>query len=70
MLLFVQAPNSIHATRGRNLVESWLQVLRFQSQGFPLVRLGLARLDAFKWAGVAGTFALSPHVYELAQYND
>lgn len=66
MLLLVQAPNHVHATRGRNLVESWLQVLRFQSPSFPLVRLGLARMDAFKWAGVSDTFALSAHVHEVA----
>ncbi|KAJ5086198.1 hypothetical protein N7532_010969 [Penicillium argentinense] len=66
MLLLVQAPNSAHATRGKYLVESWLQVLRCQSQSFPLVKLGLARLDALHWAGLEDTFVLPLHVREAA----
>ncbi|KAJ5574416.1 hypothetical protein VI817_005035 [Penicillium citrinum] len=64
MLLLVQAPNISHATRGKYLVESWLQVLRCQSQSFSLVKLGLARLDALHWAGLEDTFVLPPHVHE------
>jgi hypothetical protein len=64
MLLLVQAPNASHATRGKYLVDSWLQVLRCQSQSFPLVKLGLARLDAMHWAGLEDTFVLPPHVHE------
>lgn len=71
MLLLVQAPNATHAIRGKQLVESWLQVLRCQSQSFPLVKLGLARLDALQWAGLAETFVLPPHVQEVtANAND
>lgn len=62
MLLLVQAPNTAHAIRGKQLVESWLQVLRCQSRSFPLVKLGLARLDALHWAGLEDTFVLPPHV--------
>ncbi|KAJ5115503.1 hypothetical protein NUU61_001262 [Penicillium alfredii] len=65
MLLLVQAPNIAHATRGKSLVDSWLQVLRCQSQSFPLVKLGLARLDALHWAGLSETFALPPQVEEV-----
>lgn len=65
MLLLVQAPNSAHASRAKHLVESWLQVLRCQSQCFPLVKLGLARLDALQWAGLDATFVLPPHVQEV-----
>ncbi|KAJ5751212.1 hypothetical protein N7533_008240 [Penicillium manginii] len=64
MLLLVQAPNASHAARGKYLVESWLQVLRCQSQSFPHVKLGLARLDAMHWAGLEDTFVLPPHVQE------
>ena len=64
MLLLVQAPTISHATRGKYLVESWLQVLRCQSQSFSLVKLGLARLDALHWAGLEDTFVLPPHVHE------
>jgi hypothetical protein len=64
MLLLVQAPNIAHATRGKQLVDSWLQVLRCQSQSFPLVKLGLARLDALHWAGLSTTFVLPPHVQQ------
>lgn len=64
MLLLVQAPNIAHATRGKQLVDSWLQVLRCQSQSFALVKLGLARLDALHWAGLSDTFVLPPHVQE------
>lgn len=64
MLLLVQAPNISHAIRGRHLVDSWLQVLRCQSQSFPLVKLGLARLDALHWAGLGNTFVLPLHVQE------
>ncbi|KAJ5571505.1 hypothetical protein N7535_005165 [Penicillium sp. DV-2018c] len=64
MLLLVQAPNVAHAARGKHLVDSWLQVLRCQSQSFPLVKLGLARLDALHWAGLGNTFVLPPHVQE------
>ena len=66
MLLLVQAPNELHAVRGKSLVDSWLQVLRCQSQSFPLVKLGLARLDALDWAGLANTFVLPPHVQEVS----
>jgi hypothetical protein len=62
MLLLVQAPNVAHAIRGKHLVDSWLQVLRCQSQSFPLVKLGLARLDALHWAGLGNTFVLPVHV--------
>lgn len=65
MLLLVQAPNSAHASRAKYLVESWLQVLRCQSQCFSLVKLGLARLDALQWAGLDATFVLPPHVQEV-----
>jgi hypothetical protein len=65
MLLLVQAPNVAHAARGKHLVDSWLQVLRCQSQSFPLVKLGLARLDALHWAGLGNTFVLPPHVQEV-----
>lgn len=53
MLLLVQAPNIAHATRGEQLVDSWLQGLRYQSKSFSLVKLGLARLDAFIALGCA-----------------
>ncbi|KAJ5897208.1 hypothetical protein N7504_007496 [Penicillium tannophilum] len=66
MLLLVQAPNMAHAMRGKYLVESWLQVLRCQSPSFPLVKLGLARLDALQWGGLADTFMLPPHVQDIA----
>lgn len=62
MLLLVQAPNMAHAIRGKHLVDSWLQVLRCQSQSFPLVKLGLARLDALHWTGLGNTFVLPVHV--------
>lgn len=64
MLLLVQAPNLAHASRGKQLVDSWMQVLRCQSQSFPLVKLGLARLDALHWAGLSSTFVLPPHVQQ------
>ena len=64
MLLLVQAPNVAHAIRGKHLVDSWLQVLRCQSQSFPLVKLGLARLDALHWAGLGNTFVLPLHVQQ------
>lgn len=70
MLLLVQAPNMAHAIRGKQLVESWLQVLRCQSQSFPLVKLGLARLDALQWAGLAETFVLPSHVQEVTANAD
>ncbi|KAJ5278583.1 hypothetical protein N7478_003955 [Penicillium angulare] len=40
-------------------------VLRCQSQSFPLVKLGLARLDALQWAGLDDTFVLPPHVQDV-----
>ncbi|KAJ5296198.1 hypothetical protein PENANT_c021G03926 [Penicillium antarcticum] len=64
MLLLVQAPNGAHAIRAKHLVDSWLHVLRCQSQSFPLVKLGLARLDALHWAGLSNTFVLPLHVQE------
>jgi hypothetical protein len=64
MLLLVQAPNGAHAIRAKYLVDSWLHVLRCQSQSFPLVKLGLARLDALHWAGLNNTFILPLHVQE------
>ncbi|KAJ5989743.1 hypothetical protein N7522_009950 [Penicillium canescens] len=64
MLLLVQAPNGAHATRAKHLVDSWLHVLRCQSQSFPLIKLGLARLDALHWAGLSNTFVLPLHVQE------
>ncbi|KAJ6119160.1 hypothetical protein N7523_003440 [Penicillium sp. IBT 18751x] len=70
MLLLVQAPNIAHAIRGKQLVESWLQVLRCQSQSFPLVKLGLARLDALHWAGLAETFVLPSHVQQVTANAD
>lgn len=70
MLLLVQAPNLAHAIRGKHLVDSWLHVLRCQSQSFPLVKLGLARLDALHWTGLGNTFVLPLHVQEALAHPD
>ncbi|KAI9925600.1 hypothetical protein AWENTII_012739 [Aspergillus wentii] len=65
MLLLVQAPNSERAVKGKHLVDSWLRVLRCQSLSFPLVKLGLTRLDAMHWAGLGQTFVLPQHVQDV-----
>lgn len=70
LLLLVQAPNTDHAIQGKQLVNSWLRVLRCQSQSFPLVKLGLARLDALHWAGLSDSFVLPPHVHEVVIDSD
>lgn len=65
MLLLVQAPNADRAVKGKHLVDSWLRVLRCQSQSFPMMKLGLTRLDAMHWAGLAQTFVLPQHVQDV-----
>ncbi|KAF9891763.1 hypothetical protein FE257_003244 [Aspergillus nanangensis] len=67
LLLLVQAPNAEHAAKGKQLVESWLRVLRCQSQSFPMMKLGLTRLDAVHWAGLGQTYVLPPHVQDVIQ---
>lgn len=62
MLLLVQAPNAERAIKGKHLVDSWLRVLRCQSLSFPLMKLGLTRLDAMHWVGLGRTFVLPGHV--------
>ena len=65
MLLLVQAPNAERAVKGKHLVDSWLRVLRCQSQSFPLTKLGLTRLDAMHWVGLGQTFVLPQHVQDI-----
>ncbi|KAF7169974.1 hypothetical protein CNMCM5623_002498 [Aspergillus felis] len=70
MLLLVQAPNADRAVKGKHLVDSWLRVLRCQSQSFPMMKLGLTRLDAMHWAGLAQTFVLPQHVQHVISGDD
>lgn len=65
MLLLVQAPNAERAVKGKYLVDSWLRVLRCQSRSFPLMKLGLTRLDAMHWVGLGQTFVLPQHVQDI-----
>lgn len=65
LLLLVQAPNAERAVKGKQLVDSWLRVLRCQSVSFPMVRLGLTRLDAIHWVGLEQTFVLPQHVLQV-----
>ncbi|PLB45786.1 fungal-specific transcription factor domain protein [Aspergillus steynii IBT 23096] len=67
LLLLIQAPNADRALKGKQLVESWLRVLRCQSQSFPMMKLGLTRLDAVHWVGLEQTFVLPGHVAEVIQ---
>lgn len=70
MLLLVQAPNAERAVKGKHLVDSWLRVLRCHSLSFPLVKLGLARLDAMHWVGLGQMFALPEHVRNIVLSPD
>lgn len=67
LLLLVQAPNSERAAKGKQLVDSWLRVLRCQCQSFPMMKLGLTRLDAMHWVGLGQTFVLPQHVQDVIQ---
>ncbi|KAG2417269.1 hypothetical protein HFD88_008488 [Aspergillus terreus] len=67
LLLLVQAPNAERAAKGKQLVDSWLRVLRCQSQSFPMMKLGLTRLDAVHWVGLNQTFVLPQHVQDVIQ---
>ncbi|KAL4895528.1 fungal-specific transcription factor domain-containing protein [Aspergillus ambiguus] len=67
LLLLVQAPNAERAAKGKQLVDSWLRVLRCQSQSFPMMKLGLTRLDAVHWVGLDQTFVLPQHVQDVIQ---
>ncbi|KAJ4144221.1 hypothetical protein LMH87_003111 [Akanthomyces muscarius] len=64
-VLLVQAPTAENAPRAKWMLESWRQTLRYQSKAFPILRLAMARLNAFYWGGLAETFCLPPHVQEV-----
>ncbi|KAJ5660874.1 uncharacterized protein N7484_000246 [Penicillium longicatenatum] len=64
MLLLVQAPTKDHAVRVKRLLDLWRETLRNQSKSFPLMNLGLVRLDGLFWAGLSTNFYLPRHVKE------
>ncbi|KAM3450760.1 hypothetical protein MY3296_005813 [Beauveria thailandica] len=64
-VLLVQAPTAENTPRAKWMLESWRQTLRYQSKAFPILRLAMARLNAFYWGGLAETFCLPPHVQEV-----
>lgn len=65
-LLLVQAPSAEGARRARWMLEGWRDTLRHQSRAFPILRLAMARLNAFYWGGGLGeTFCLPPHVQDV-----
>ncbi|OAA53146.1 fungal specific transcription factor [Cordyceps fumosorosea ARSEF 2679] len=48
-VLLVQAPTAENTPRAKWMLESWRQTLRHQSRAFPILRLAMARLNAFYW---------------------